>query len=155
MRILEDISIIVSSNIQDLSLQRLAQSFTSEGWIVLVLSLSGALTRLTLFEVNVSIIDFVRRILSAIVVGILMWIALDVIDSSQLYKIIIYIVIGLDSPSIIRGILTGLSIFAKNPLGIIGALKRIQIIIPESEKPSEKPQLLKPRQRQHKPTKKN
>lgn len=121
----------MSSNIQDLSLHRLIQSFTSDGWIVLILSLSGALTRLTLFEGNVSIIEFTRRILSAVAVGMISWFILDGVDWPQFYKIIIYIVIGLDSPSIIKGVIKVLNIFTDNPGKVFNSLKRGEL--PESE----------------------
>ena len=108
---------------QSLSLSKLLQSFFSDGWVVLVLSLAGALTRLTLFEDNTTIIDFIRRITSAVALGMLAWFILSETNWPQLYKVIIYIVIGLDSPSVIKGILKTINIFTSNPTKFINSIK--------------------------------
>lgn len=107
-------------------LYKLYEGFLAEGWPVLVISSFGVLARISLLEEQTTVIELARRVFASIIVGIIAWAFLQELDFTRITHFVIYILIGLDAPSIIIGVIKTLNIFTGNIDRFIRYLKDFQ-----------------------------
>ena len=93
----------------------LFKEFVDGGWVIPMIGAAAMLARLLSSDVKISLLEQLKKILSAAIASGIAWFILEQTDISSLYKAITYGVIGVISPEIINGIVKLAKKFQMNP----------------------------------------
>jgi hypothetical protein len=93
----------------------LLKEFLDGGWIIPLVGGLAMLARLLSSQTNMTILEQLKKILSASLASTIAWFVLEQTDISSLYKAITYGVIGVISPEIITGIVKLAKKFQNDP----------------------------------------
>jgi hypothetical protein len=94
----------------------LLKEFVSGGWIVPLIGAGAMLARLLSSDSNLTVLNQIKRIITAALSSGVAWFVLEQTDISSLYKAVTYGIIGVISPEIINGIVKIGMKFAADPL---------------------------------------
>jgi hypothetical protein len=94
----------------------LLKEFVSGGWIVPLIGAGAMLARLLSSDSNLTVLNQIKRIITAAISSGVAWFVLEQTDISSLYKAVTYGIIGVISPEIINGIVKIGIKFAADPL---------------------------------------
>lgn len=95
--------------------KNLIKDFLEGGWIIMMIGGAAMLARLLSSSAKLSILDYLKKIISAAIASGIAWFILKDVQGWELYKAIAYGIVGVISPEIIDGIITIGKKFAKNP----------------------------------------
>lgn len=93
----------------------LFKEFIDGGWVIPMIGAAAMLARLLSSDVKISLLEQLKKILSAAIASGIAWFILEQTDISSLYKAITYGIIGVISPEIINGIVKLAKKFQMNP----------------------------------------
>ena len=93
----------------------LFKEFVDGGWVIPMIGAAAMLARLLSSDVKISLLEQLKKILSAAIASGIAWFILEQTDISSLYKAITYGIIGVISPEIINGIVKLAKKFQMNP----------------------------------------
>jgi hypothetical protein len=93
----------------------LLKEFITGGWIVSLVGGLGMLARLLLEGRKMTIIEYSRRILAAIICTSIAWFILEQIDVTSLTRAISYGITGVVSPEVVSGVILLAKKFSKKP----------------------------------------
>jgi hypothetical protein len=93
----------------------LLKEFIDGGWVIPLIGGAAMLARLLSSDVKISLLEQLKKILSAAIASGIAWFILEQTDISSLYKAITYGIIGVISPEIINGIVKLAKRFQMNP----------------------------------------
>lgn len=110
-----------------LQLTQVLHSFIDGGWLVLFIGLGGMMARLSLATGKITIKDFIKNMIAAMFCSIITWFILEEVKIHFLYKAIIYSIVGLDAPEIIKGSVKLAHGFAQDPQSFIVQLRKGKI----------------------------
>ena len=91
------------------------KEFIEGGWIIPLIGAAAMLARLMSSDTKFSIIEQLKKIISAGIASGIAWFILEQTDISSLYKAIAYGIIGVVSPEIINGLVKLGKKFQKDP----------------------------------------
>lgn len=91
------------------------KEFINGGWIIPMIGAAAMIARLMSAPVKMTLIEQLRRILSAAISSSIAWFILEQTDISSFYKAVTYGIIGVISPEIIGGIIKLGKMFQNNP----------------------------------------
>lgn len=97
----------------------LIKDFLEGGWIIMMIGGAAMLARLLSSSTKLSILEHLKKIVSAAIASGIAWFILKDVQGWDLYKAIAYGIVGVISPEIIDGIITLGKKFAKNPEKIL------------------------------------
>tara|TARA_R110002020_G_scaffold475923_1_gene714570 strand:+ start:3257 stop:3574 length:318 start_codon:yes stop_codon:yes gene_type:complete len=97
----------------------LLREFLSGGWVVPLIGAAAMLARLLSGDGGLTIIQQLKRILTAAIAAGIAWFILEQTEISSLTKAITYGIIGVISPEVIKGVVKLGKRFAENPEKII------------------------------------
>jgi hypothetical protein len=103
---------------------QILHSFIEGGWLVLIVGLSGMMARLALTTGKVTLVDCIKNLTAAMFCSVITWFILEEIKIHFLYKAIIYAVVGLDAPEIVKGGVKLARGFAEDPQSFLIQLKK-------------------------------
>jgi hypothetical protein len=93
----------------------LLEEFLKGGWLVPLVGAGGMLARLLSSGSQLTIVEQIKKIITAALSSAVAWFILEQTDISSLYKAITYGIIGVISPEVITGIVKLGTKFAANP----------------------------------------
>jgi 3-dehydroquinate synthase class II len=93
----------------------LLKEFVNGGWIVPLIGAGAMLARLLSSDSNLTVLNQIKRIITAALSSGVAWFVLEQTDISSLYKAITYGIIGVISPEVITGIVNVGMKFAADP----------------------------------------
>jgi hypothetical protein len=93
----------------------LLKEFVNGGWIVPLIGAGAMLARLLSSDSNLTVLNQIKRIITAAISSGVAWFVLEQTDISSLYKAITYGIIGVISPEVITGIVNVGMKFAADP----------------------------------------
>lgn len=82
----------------------LLKEFIDGGWVIPLIGAAAMLARLLSSHSDLTIIEQLKKVLSAAILAGIAWFVLEQIDMPSIYKAITYGVIGVISPEVIGGI---------------------------------------------------
>ncbi len=82
----------------------LLKEFVEGGWVIPLIGAAAMLARLLSSNTKISLMDQLKKILTAAIASGIAWFVLEQTDISSLYKAITYGIIGVVSPEVINGI---------------------------------------------------
>jgi len=91
------------------------KEFINGGWIIPMIGAAAMIARLMSAPVKMTLMEQLKRILSAAISSSIAWFILEQTDISSFYKAVTYGIIGVISPEIIGGIIKLGKIFQNNP----------------------------------------
>lgn len=91
------------------------KEFINGGWIIPMIGAAAMIARLMSNPVKMTLMEQLRRILSAAISSSIAWFILEQTDISSFYKAVTYGIIGVISPEIIGGIIKLGKMFQNNP----------------------------------------
>jgi len=94
----------------------LLEAFLKGGWLVPLVGAGAMLARLLSSDNKLTILEQIKRVVTAAIASAVAWFVLEQTDISSLYKAITYGIIGVISPEVIKGIVAIGVKFATNPL---------------------------------------
>jgi len=94
----------------------LLEAFLKGGWLVPLVGAGAMLARLLSSDNKLTILEQIKRVVTAAIASAVAWFVLEQTDISSLYKAITYGIIGVISPEVIKGIVVIGVKFATNPL---------------------------------------
>jgi len=94
----------------------LLREFINGGWLVPLVGAAAMLARLLSSNSKLTLVDQVKKILTAAIASGIAWFILEQTDVSSLVKAMTYGIIGVISPEVIDGIVKLGMRFANNPL---------------------------------------
>lgn len=97
----------------------LIKEFIDGGWLIPLIGGAAMAARLMSVRHRYTILEQLKRIVSAAIASGIAWFILEQTDISSLYKAITYGIIGVVSPEIIGGIIAIGKKFEKNPQSFI------------------------------------
>ena len=97
----------------------LLKEFLQGGWVVPLIGAAAMLARLLSGNGGLTIIQQLKRILTAAIAAGIAWFILEQTEISSLTKAITYGIIGVISPEVIKGVVKLGKRFAENPEKII------------------------------------
>jgi hypothetical protein len=97
----------------------LLDEFLRGGWLVPLVGAGAMLARLLSSEGKFTIVDQVKKVITAAIASAIAWFILEQTEISSLYKAVTYGIIGVISPEVITGIVKLGSKFAANPTKFI------------------------------------
>jgi len=86
--------------------QAAADDFKRGGWIVSLLGGAGMLARMLITDQTSPVIIWVRKILAAGIIGVIVYFALHGVDMSGIYKALIMSFSGMASPEVVEFIIS-------------------------------------------------
>jgi hypothetical protein len=92
----------------------LLREFVNGGWLIPLIGAGGMLARLISSETQFSMMQQLRKILTAALCSTIAWFLLEHTEMSSLYKAMAYGIIGVISPEVIAGIISVGKNFEKN-----------------------------------------
>jgi hypothetical protein len=96
-------------------IKEILKDFITGGWVVSVIGGLGMAARLLLESRKMTIIEYIKRILAAVICSSIAWFILEQIDVSSLTKAICYGITGVVSPEIVSCIILLAKKFSKKP----------------------------------------
>tara|TARA_R110000868_G_scaffold198320_1_gene444632 strand:+ start:113 stop:433 length:321 start_codon:yes stop_codon:yes gene_type:complete len=93
----------------------LLREFINGGWLVPLVGAAAMLARLLSSSGKLTIVDQIKKILTAAIASGIAWFILEQTDVSSLVKAMTYGIIGVISPEVIDGIVKLGKSFANNP----------------------------------------
>jgi hypothetical protein len=105
-------------------LNQILHSFIDGGWLVLIVGLAGMMARLALFSGKVTILQCVKNLFAAMLCSTVTWFILEEVKIHFMYKSIIYVLVGLDAPELIKGGVKLAQGFAQDPHSFLVQLKK-------------------------------
>jgi len=93
----------------------LLEAFLKGGWLVPLVGAGAMLARLLSSDSKLTILEQIKRVVTAALASAVAWFVLEQTDISSLYKAITYGIIGVVSPEVITGIVNIGAKFAANP----------------------------------------
>ena len=97
----------------------LIREFLNGGWLVPMVGAAAMLARLISSDTNLSIVEQIKKILTAAIASGIAWFILEQTDVSSLIKAMTYGIIGVISPEIIGGIIQIGKKFSKDPISFL------------------------------------
>ena len=97
----------------------LIREFLNGGWLVPMVGAAAMLARLISSDTNLSIVEQIKKILTAAIASGIAWFILEQTDVSSLIKAMTYGIIGVISPEIIGGIIQIGKKFSKDPTSFL------------------------------------
>lgn len=91
------------------------KEFINGGWIIPMIGAAAMIARLMSAPVKMTLMEQLRRIISAAISSSIAWFILEQTDFSSFTKAIIYGIIGVISPEIIGGLIKLGKMFQNNP----------------------------------------
>ena len=90
----------------------------------MIVGVSGMMARLALVTGKVTILDCVKNLFAAMICSAITWFILEEIKIHFMYKAIIYTLVGLDAPELIKGGVKLAHGFAQDPHSFLIQLRR-------------------------------
>ena len=112
-------------------LTQILHSFIDGGWLVLIVGLAGMMARLALFSGKVTILQCIKNLIAAMLCSVFTWFILEEVKIHFMYKSIIYVLVGLDAPELIKGGVKLAQGFAQDPHSFLIQLKKGNIYGPK------------------------
>jgi hypothetical protein len=91
------------------------KEFINGGWIIPMIGAAAMIARLMSAPVKMTLMEQLRRIISAAISSSIAWFILEQTDFSSFTKAVTYGIIGVISPEIIAGIIKLGKMFQNNP----------------------------------------
>jgi hypothetical protein len=105
-------------------LVQILHSFIDGGWLVLIVGVSGMMARLALATGKVTILECIKNLFAAMICSTITWFILEEIKIHFMYKAIIYTLVGLDAPELIKGGVKLAHGFAQDPHSFLIQLRK-------------------------------
>jgi hypothetical protein len=131
-------------------LNQILHSFIDGGWLVLIVGLAGMMARLALFSGKVTILQCIKNLIAAMLCSVFTWFILEEVKIHFMYKSIIYVLVGLDAPELIKGGVKLAQGFAQDPHSFLIQLKKGNIYDPKKQDATNNRTDNKPRRRRSK-----
>lgn len=105
-------------------LVQILHSFIDGGWLVLIVGISGMMARLALFSGKVTVLHCIKHLFAAMICSTITWFILEEIKMHFMYKAIIYTLVGLDAPELMKGAIKLAQGFAQDPHSFLLQLRK-------------------------------
>ena len=102
-----------------LSLEDFIPKFLKGGWIVSLIGASGMIARLVVSEEDTPMNQVIRNIAAAMIASSISWFIMEQFEMNSMLKAVIYGLVGLNSPEILKGITKISGSFSDDPTNFI------------------------------------
>lgn len=108
----------------DSNIPKLFKDFFAGGWVVVLIGAAGMTARmLSSRDEVIPVKTFISNIITAMLCSCIAWFIVEQWEISSIWKAIIYGLVGLNSPEIVKGLTTIGKAFASDPFYFINNLK--------------------------------
>jgi hypothetical protein len=102
-----------------LSLEDFIPKFVKGGWIVSLIGASGMIARLVVSEEDTPINQVIRNVAAAMIASSISWFIMEQFEMNSMLKAVIYGLVGLNSPELLKGITKISGSFSDDPTNFI------------------------------------
>jgi hypothetical protein len=102
-----------------LSLEDFIPKFLKGGWIVSLIGASGMVARLVVSEEETPVNQMIRNIAAAMIASSISWFIMEQFEMNSMIKAVIYGLVGLNSPELLKGITKISGSFSDDPTKFI------------------------------------
>jgi len=106
------------------SLEEFIPKFRKGGWIVALIGAAGMIARMVVSEETTPMNQVVRNISAAMIASSIAWFVMEQFEMNSMYKAILYGLVGLNSPELLKGITKISGSFSDNPSEFISNIKK-------------------------------
>jgi hypothetical protein len=109
------------------NLEEFIPKFLKGGWIVALIGASGMIARLVVSEEDTPMNQVVRNIAAAMIASSISWFIMEQFEMNSMLKAIVYGLVGLNSPELLKGITKISGSFSDDPSGFISNARQGKI----------------------------
>lgn len=109
------------------NLEEFIPKFIKGGWIVALIGASGMIARLVVSEEDTPMNQVVRNIAAAMIASSISWFIMEQFEMNSMLKAILYGLVGLNSPEILKGITKISGSFSDDPSAFISNARQGKI----------------------------
>jgi hypothetical protein len=123
------------------SLEDFVPKFLKGGWIVALIGASGMIARLVVSEEDTPMNQVIRNIAAAMIASSISWFIMEQFEMNSMLKAIIYGMVGLNSPELLKGITKISGSFSDDPTNFIANARQGKVThrkTPVKRKPTTK-----------------